>query len=133
MPELAKLGHMALTTPDLERSLTFYTDLVGLDEVGRRDGIVYLRAWGEFEHHSLSLREGPAGIDHIGWRARRPEDVDGFAEKLAAIGIEVTRIGADEEAGQGEAIRFTTPSGQPYEIYYDVEKPAAPSESAHAC
>lgn len=124
-PRIAKLGHLALVTPNLEKSLWFFRDVVGLDEVASDDQCVYLRAWGEFEHHSLSLREGPTGIDHYGWRAGRPEDVEGFAQRLSADGVEVTRVAAGTELGQGDAIRFLTPSGHPFEIYFDIDKPQA--------
>lgn len=126
--ELAKLGHIALVTPDLERSLWFFEDVLGLDEVERRDGTVYLRAWGEFEHHSLSLREGPTGVEHIGWRATGADKLATIAERLTRMGTDVTWIDDEEEAGQGRAIRFTTPTGHPFEIYYDVAKPPAPRQ-----
>lgn len=127
-PEIAKIGHAALVTPNLEASHHFIHDLLGLDEVERRDGTIYYRAWGEFEHHSLSLREGPVGVDHLAWRTRRPEDVEGFAAKLEAAGVAVERVEAGVEAGQGAAIRFTTAGGHPFEIYYEIEKPKAPQE-----
>jgi catechol 2,3-dioxygenase len=126
--DLAKLGHVAVLTPNMERSLWFFGEVLGLDEVERRDDVVYLRAWGEFEHHSLSLREGPTGIDHIGWRASSADVVPAIAERLERNGTDVTWIGADEEAGQGRAIRFTPPTGHPFEIYYDIAKPPAPPE-----
>jgi len=42
-PEVARLGHVALETPDLEDSLSFFRDTVGLEEVDRVAGTVYLR------------------------------------------------------------------------------------------
>lgn len=127
-PEIAKIGHAALVTPDLEGSHHFVHDLLGLDEVERKNGTVYYRTWGEFEHHSLSLREGPVGVDHLAWRTKRPEDVDAFADRLRAAGTDVTEVEAGEEAGQGSAIRFVTAGGHPFEIYFDVDKPKAPEE-----
>ena len=74
---------------------------------GRENGTYYLRAWGDFEHHTLSLTPGDRGrIDHIAWRTKRPEDVEGFSELLEKAGTEVKWIEAGEEAGQGRAIRF---------------------------
>lgn len=127
-PRLVKLGHIALSTPDLERSLWFFRDVVGLDEVERADGVVHLRAWGEREHHSLSLRAGETGVDHIAWRASAPADVEAFAERLEAGGVAVERVPAGAEAGQGDAIRFASPGGHPYEIYFDVDRPPAAEE-----
>jgi catechol 2,3-dioxygenase-like lactoylglutathione lyase family enzyme len=82
-PEIAKLGHVALVTPNLEQSLWFFRDVIGLDLVERRDDTVYLRAWGDWEHHTLTLRAGDAAVvDHIAWRTKRREDVDLFARQL---------------------------------------------------
>jgi catechol 2,3-dioxygenase len=129
MPSIAKLGHVGIVTPDMEKSLWFWRDVIGLEEVERTGDTVYLRAWGEFEHHSLSLREGPTSIDHIGWRAGAPEDVDAYAARLGELGVDVARVEAGEEAGQGAAIRFALPHGEhPFEIYYDVDKPLLPEE-----
>ena len=84
-PELAKLGHVALVTPDIERSFNFFHDVLGLEESGRRGDTIFLRAWGDFEHHSLSLTPGPeAYIEHVAWRAKRSEDVEGFARAACA-------------------------------------------------
>lgn len=128
-PQLSKLAHVALVTPDLAKSRRFFEEVLGLDVTEEApDGTVYLRAWGEFDHHSLSLREGPEGVDHFAWRTMRPEDVDGFADLLEGDGIEVTRVEAGTEPGQGDAIRFTTATGHPFEIFYDLDRPPAPQE-----
>lgn len=128
-PELARLGHVALETPDLEDSLWFFRTVVGLEEVARRDGTVYLRSADEFQHHSLSLTAASSpGVDHIGWQTRTPSDVERFAESLRRRDIEVTTVGADTELGQGEAIRFRTPNGHPFECYYEMDKPDPPRE-----
>lgn len=126
LPEIAKLGHVALVTPDLDKSLWFFRDVIGLEVTEEKNGTYYLRAWGEWEHHSLSLTAGDRGyVDHIAWRTKRPEDVDGFAQLLEKAGTEVNWIEAGVEAGQGRAIRFKLPSQHSFEIYYDVEKPKA--------
>jgi catechol 2,3-dioxygenase len=129
-PELAKLGHISMVTPDLEKSVWFWSDVIGLEEVERRNGDVYMRAWGEREHHSLRLSAGKeASIDHIGWRTKRPDDVKAFGDILEAQGIAIEWLEPGDEAGQGRACRFTSPAGHRYEIYYDVEKPLAPVDT----
>lgn len=123
-PEIARLGHIALVTPDLESSLWFYKDMIGLFEVERTDDTVFLRAAADREHHTLSLTEGEeALVDHVGLRTQEPEHVEEFAEILEEDGREVQWVEAGEETGQGEAIRFETPGEHIFEIYYDVEKP----------
>ncbi|MEK9199018.1 VOC family protein [Ureibacillus sp. FSL E2-3493] len=125
-PEIAKLGHVALVTENLEKSLWFFKEVIGLEETREVNGTHYLRAWGDFEHHTLSITAGETSyIDHIGWKAKRKEDVANFARLLEDAGTDVRWIADGEEVGQGEAIRFELPSGHRFEIYYDMEKPAA--------
>ena len=129
MPEIAKLGHVALKTPKIEESLWFFRDVVGLEEVDRQGNTVFLKAWGDFEHHTLSLiPDDHAAVDHIAWRAKRREDVALFAEQLEDSGTKIRWIEAGVENGQGDAIRFSSPNGYPLEVYYDVEKPRAPED-----
>lgn len=126
LPEIAKLGHVALVTTDLEKSLWFFKEVIGLEETEEIDGTVYLRAWGDFEHHTLSLRAGDeAYVEHIGWKAKQAEDVERFAELLEFAGTEVKWIEAGVEAGQGRAIRFQLPSQHNFEIYFEMEKTGA--------
>ncbi|MEK4078694.1 VOC family protein [Solibacillus sp. FSL K6-1126] len=125
-PEIAKLGHVALVSENLEKSLWFFRDTIGLEETEVVDGVHYLRAWGDFEHHTLSIKAGETSyIDHIGWRTKRREDVATFAQLLEAAGTEVRWTKAGEEVAQGEAIRFELPSGHRFELYYDMEKTPA--------
>jgi catechol 2,3-dioxygenase len=119
---VCKLGHVGLSTPDLDKSLEFFVELVGLDIVGENDGAVYLRAWGEIDHHSLILREGPTGVDHFGLRASGPEQLALIAADLRAHGTEVTEVAGGTELGQGDGIRFVSPQGHPWEVYWEIER-----------
>ena len=125
-PEIAKLGHVALVSADLEKSLWFFRDTIGLEETEVVDDVHYLRAWGDFEHHTLSITAGKTSyIDHIGWRTKRREDIATFAKLLEDAGTEVRWVQNGEEVAQGEAIRFELPSGHRFELYYDMEKTPA--------
>jgi catechol 2,3-dioxygenase len=51
-------GYIQIRVTDLKAALTHYVDRVGLHEVSREaDGRVYLRAWDEFDRHSIVLRQ----------------------------------------------------------------------------
>ena len=119
---VCKLGHVQLSTPDIDASLRFFRDLIGLDMVGEQDGRIYLRAWGEIDHHSLVLREGPTGVDHFALRASSAPHLDRLTRELEANGTPVEQVAAGEELGQGDAIRFVSPQGHPWEIYWEMEK-----------
>jgi catechol 2,3-dioxygenase len=124
--ELVKLGHVSLITPDLETSAAFFHDVVGLEEVARSGDSIYMRAWGDWDHHSLVLTAGKRSlVDHVSFRASSPEDIGEFAKEIAGSGTEVTEVPAGTEPGQGDAIRFDLESGHTFEIYYDMDRPAS--------
>ncbi|MGE7601611.1 VOC family protein [Peribacillus sp. NPDC097675] len=128
--EISKLGHFGLVSTDLEKSLWFFKEVVGLEETDEVDGVHYLRAWGDFEHHTLSIRAGEeAYLDHIAWRTKRREDVDIFANQLENSGIAIDWVEEGTEKGQGKAFRFKLPSNHTFEIYYDMEKTLASPET----
>ena len=126
-PSLAQLGHVTLTTPDIEKSLWFFRDILGMEEVARDGKRSYLRAYQEFEHHSLVLEDaGTPELRHVAFRTNRVEDVDEYARRLHAQGVNVVEASKDK-LGQGDAIRFFVPhGGWPVELFYDIEKPQAP-------
>ena len=53
----SQMAHIEVLTTDLEKSVKFFTDIVGLDETGREGNSVYLRAWGDYFHHTLKLTQ----------------------------------------------------------------------------
>jgi catechol 2,3-dioxygenase len=127
---VSNLSHVELTTPCIEDSLRFFTDVVGLVETERHGQSVYLRCLGDFTHHSLVLTEGAKpGIDHLALRVARPEHVDVFAAQLRAAGHAVTEVPAGTERGQGDAIRFDGPFEHTVELFHDFERatPKQPS------
>jgi catechol 2,3-dioxygenase len=70
--EVAHLAHAELLTPEPERSLWFFTDVLGLTENGSAGDSVYLRTWDDYEHHSLKLTAAAtSGIRRTGLRGQR--------------------------------------------------------------
>ena len=45
---LSHLSYVEITSPDVEASVDFYVNQVGLTVVDRIDGKVYLRCWGDY-------------------------------------------------------------------------------------
>lgn len=124
---IAHLSHVSLITPDLERSLWYFRDVLGMEVVAEEGDSLYLRCYQELEHHSLVLAEGPeALVDHIGWRVRAPECLERIGERVRASGVEVTEHHGGP--GHGPSLRFHTPGGEhPFELFYDVQRPLAPA------
>ncbi|GAB04049.1 catechol 1,2-dioxygenase [Gordonia amarae] len=129
-PQLAQCGAIALGTPQLEVSLKFFRDILGMEEVERVGDTVYLRGYQEMKHHSLVLfQNDTATVDSYSFRVSRPEDVELFYNQLLADEVEVVELPTGHQAGRGTAIRFVVPhAGHTFELYYDIDAPEAPEE-----
>ena len=55
---LSHLSYVEITSPDVEASVDFYVNQVGLTVVDRVDGAVYLRCWGDYYAYSRRRRAG---------------------------------------------------------------------------
>ena len=123
---ISQLAHVEVLTPMPEESLRFYTDVLGLEESGRDGQSGYLRGWGERFHHSLQLTEsGQAGLGHIAWRAQGPEQLDTAVARVEKAGA--GEGWADSSTGQGATFRYRGPGGHLHELFWEVERYAAPA------
>ncbi|KAA9150600.1 catechol 1,2-dioxygenase [Microbacterium lushaniae] len=128
-PRIAHAGSIDLGVTDLDQSLAFFSDLLGMEVVARTDdGVAYLRGYQELVHHSLVLtQQDEARVNSYSFRVQRPQDVELFRDELEQQDIEVLELPSGHEIGRGTAIRFLTPfSEHPFEFYYDIDKPLAP-------
>lgn len=109
---------------DLEETLEHYTKVVGLDEVGRTaDGRVMLKAYDEFDHHSLVLRlADQAGIDFLGWKVENEAFLDELSRRTEAFGLPCEWIAANtDQPGVGRRLAVTLPTGHRFEFYATIE------------
>ena len=72
--------HIQISVSDLDRSLAFYTGLMGMEELFRADETVFLRTPGARELLALQPVEGPvdpkaSGMDHFGLGSTGPSIV----------------------------------------------------------
>lgn len=127
-PQVAQCGSINLGTKNLEQSLFFFRDTLGMEEVERHGNVSYLRCYQELGHHSLILTEQAEDkVNAYSFRVKRPQDVELFHEELQRQEIETLEIAAGTVPGRGTAIRFLLPGGEhPIELYYDIDKPLAP-------
>jgi catechol 2,3-dioxygenase len=118
-----RLAHVDISAPDLELAAAYYTQVLGLDLVERTDDRLFFKCWDERDHHCLAIRYDPRlGIDRFAFKVEFEDDLDEIEAKVEAYGIHVERISKGEEIGQGESIRFGTPSGHQMELVHDVTK-----------
>lgn len=114
------LAHVEVLTTDLSLSVQFFRDVVGMDETGRTQESVYLRAWGDYYHHTLKLTQSDkSGLGHIGWRADSDVALEEAVAYLESIGA--GRGWMDPDLGHGRAYRFQSPDGHMHEVFWEVE------------
>src|SRR5512138_1376 len=85
--DVAHLGHVELLTDKPEASLDFFSRVFGLTESGREGDSVYLRAYDDYEFHSLKLTAAKTtGSRHIAYRAASPQALERRVEVLEQMG-----------------------------------------------
>lgn len=119
---ISQLAYVEIATPRLEESRDFYVDVFGLNEVGRNDSGIFLRAWGDLLPYSLQLTEGsePA-LRRVGWRTDGAEDLEELAGRLPGEWI-------DGNIGRGRAFEVKSPGGHVHEIFWERESLDVPDE-----
>jgi len=118
-------GLIQLRVLDLDKTLKFYTDILGLDEVGRTsDGRVMLKCYDEFDHHSVVLRKADkAGLDYVGFKVINAAQLEEIKGKTEKFGYKVSEIAANtEQPGFGKQYKFSICTGHEFHIYTDVEQ-----------
>ncbi|MGL5809333.1 MAG: catechol 2,3-dioxygenase [Nocardioides sp.] len=123
---ILRLSHVDITVTDLDLAAAYYTEVMGMSVTARDADSVYLKCWDEEDHHSLRLRYAPrVGFDLMSYKVQHPDDLADLENRVARYGFPVQRIGAGEVIGQGESIRFNTPSGHVMELVHEIEKVGA--------
>ena len=91
-------GHVQIRVLDMDESVHFYKDVLGLVETGRdAQGRVYFKAWDEFDHHSVILRQADqAGMDFMGFKVRDAATLAKLAADLQAYGVAIERLPAGD-------------------------------------
>lgn len=114
-------GHIQLRVLDLDESVNFYKNVLGLVETGRdASGRVYLKAWDERDHNSVVLRKADrAGMDFIGFKVKDKATLEKLDRDLKEYGVKTERMPAGDLLETGERVRFTLPTGHVMELYAD--------------
>ena len=129
---VAHLGHVELYTDRFDESLDFFTRVYGLKLWARSADSAYLRAWDDYELHSLKLtRHHSTGVGHIGYRAASAQ---ALADQVAVIEASdyLCHGWVEGDLGHGRAFRFEDPFGHVFELYWDSVKYRATGEDRPA-
>jgi catechol 2,3-dioxygenase len=129
MIRVTKVGHVVLRVRDLDAALAFYSGVLGLTEVARRDfgeGPMAFLSTGH-SHHDVALVEvahrapgdGANGLHHVAFNVGDSlSDLAAVKRDLDDHGV-VTHMVLDHRVSQG--IYVSDPDGNLLELYVDAD------------
>src|SRR5699024_3657242 len=86
---VAHLGHFEISVIDVDKSLQFYTERMGLVLAEPDGNYAYLRAWQDYDHHTLVLKaSNTSELNRIGWRVSTSESLKLFEKLLTEMNID---------------------------------------------
>ncbi|HZD64566.1 MAG TPA: VOC family protein [Acidimicrobiales bacterium] len=134
---IRKIGHVVLNCSDLERSVRFYTDVLGFSvsdvypEDIARGGMVFMR-YGH-DHHGVALVGTLPGatesveLNHLAFEVGTLDEVFAARDRLRARGVAIDFEGR-RRAGCQIAVEFRDPDGHRLEIYWGVDQVGSAGE-----
>lgn len=120
---VAHIGHVEISVNNFEKSLWFFTDVLGLFVTEIDGDRAYLRAWQDFDHHTLVLKDAKESeVNRIGWRVSSKDSLYIFEKVLKEKNIDFKWVEGGKQKALGDAIHFKSPAGTPIELYWEKEK-----------
>lgn len=119
-----RLNHAVLYVRDVERSVAFYSEVLGFRTVMGMPGAAFLQAEGSANDHDLGLfqigaaaGDSPAGrtavgLYHLAWEVDTLDELERIAGRLTAAGA---LVGASDH-GTTKALYAKDPDGLEFEV-----------------
>src|SRR5262250_295825 len=128
--QLRKIGHVVLNVSDLDASVRFYTELLGLRVSDRYPdsmvpgGMIFLRC--NTDHHGVALvggaqKSGGSSLNHFAFEVGGLDEVFRARAWLREHGVPIVFEGR-RRAGCQVAVEFTDPDGNNLEIYWNIDQ-----------
>lgn len=128
---IRKIGHVVLRASDLQRSVDFYTQLLGFrvsdvyPEAMVPGGMVFMRC--NADHHGVALVGGMTGpaeqreLHHLAFEVATLDEVFRARKHLREQGARIVFEGR-RRAGVQIAVEFLDPDGHNLEIYWGLDQ-----------
>ncbi|HEY4134083.1 MAG TPA: VOC family protein [Alphaproteobacteria bacterium] len=128
--QVNKLGHLVYEVSDMERSVRFWTEVMGFHETDRNEiGMVFFRCG--VDHHAIGLKptktktarnmESGLQVEHLALEIANTEMLVKARDYLKANGIPIVFEGR-KGAGCNYAVNFLDPDGYEFEIYCSMDQ-----------
>lgn len=126
---VARLNHAVLFVRDLDRSVAFYQQAFGFEEIAREGGqMAFLRAAGGTNHHDLGLAQvgaqaprpprGSTGLYHLAWEVPTITDLEAAQAVLAELGA----LTGMSDHGATKSLYGVDPDGNEFEVMWLVPR-----------
>jgi catechol 2,3-dioxygenase len=136
-----RLGYLHARVTDLDDARRHYVDTLGMQVVQeenpgspvageipesaaallRRPRRLFLKAWDEWDHHSVVLEEGGVGIVKVGYKVAKEDDLAAYEKRIQAFGCTIERMSKGDNPAVGDGIRVVLPSEHIMELYHEIE------------
>jgi catechol 2,3-dioxygenase len=118
---LSQLTHVEIYATDMDASVRYYEQVLGLRVLERAGSKVYLRAWGDYYPYSVVLVPGgEPGLAMMAWRTSSAEALDEAVRRVEDSGHSGKWL--EPGARLGRSYVFTGPYGHTIQLFWDVEQ-----------
>ncbi len=127
---ISRLNHAVLFVSDLERSVGFYTTVLGFEVTSEIPGAAFLRADGSTNHHDLGLfglgsgaaprRQRQIGLYHLAWQVPTIDDLVAVRAGL----IEAGAATGESSHGATLSVYGADPDGNEFEVMWMLPRDA---------
>jgi catechol 2,3-dioxygenase-like lactoylglutathione lyase family enzyme len=118
MIQVTRIGHATFETPDLDRQIDYFTDIVGLTLAERQNGRAYLAT--KVGDLAVQLEKGSeAKCARISFQAAAATDFDALRRGLEAEGVRCD-LRNDPSPGIPRALVFADPKGTMIEVFTEA-------------
>jgi catechol-2,3-dioxygenase len=118
MIQVKRLGHATFTTPDLEKQIDYWSQVVGLSVVAKgKDSCMLATSMGQ---ECINLERAPEKgfLRRLAFQVKPDSDLGELTSTLRSFGVQSERR-TDISPNIREAIAFTDPKGTLIEVYAD--------------
>ena len=124
---ITRIGHMAFRVRDLDASVEFLHDTLGLVETERHAGVSYLTC--NERHHELMLisDQRRTGYDHVGLEVENETALQEASTLVTRAGGEIIGAIYDGEPGIDRALRVLAPGGHVFKLFIGMHRAESPA------
>jgi len=126
--QIKALGHVVLKVRNLERSVAFYRDILGMNEVMRYRGAMAFFSFGT-NHHDLGLLQlgdqaspplpSSLGLYHVAFKVG--DTLDELRECKAHLEKHGVQLIGMSDHGVSQSLYLTDPDGNEIELFVDAD------------